>query len=841
MSKQCPSYPSFSREDYQALAVQVLKSCGYGPLLVVGVVDPDLICELLGHGVEVTGLAASPEVLARSEAAVPGRVKTASASAPLDLDQNELFDTVIFFAGSGVPDIWYDDEDLPRQLVRVCRSVLVILLGERDSLEGRSAWAQRLVAAGARRHPLSHELVPYGSKEPFGRALLLYERGPDTAAKLSSRKQLNSFACDFDGEAKSRAARYALATRFVRPGDRVLDSVSLHGDGTYLLSRTTAASIIGWNVDSQAAARAKRIFTSAMNVSLTFERAPPRGMESLASDSFDFIVSDGDSELSDVSWNEAKRVLTPGGRIYVCRRVHEGDVGTIASALRDDLESSGLLLERSWLEHAPTIECDAVIEAHVDELRLADMSPSEGDRVLLLAMKSVANYEPAITQVVSGESGPNVTAFTRDYENPWIVRGLVAMGLRATSVSLRVVMADKILVAAPAGSADRGAALCVRCYAELEQTSSAQALRHWQSLALDFAKAPATNPTALRWQISLLFVAGLMAQSVGDLVLARSTFARIGDHDALAFSPLLGTKTVGAALRSGIIAFANGDQVGARREWVRALIETRRLLRDGDWREILVDTDRPETFGLPEVAAFVMEGARAAGGLRALQDFPDKPSLVWQAMHCTQADLLTAQDLELRSLRKWWGEHDHQRDAWIDELDQAKAWLEKQNSSWQSAAGEKDEQLQALTAQVSQLDEGRNWLEQQLASWQSAAGEKDAQLQALTAQVTQLDEARNWLEQQLASWQTLAGARDSQLRESAGQLSRLRDTIGLAERENAQLSMRQQQSEQRIFAMQGEIHAVVKNSIEESHRLRAIESSRWVRLGRKLGLIQIRE
>ena len=964
-----------SFEDCQELAVQVLKSCGYGRLLLIGVQDPDLISELLRHGVDVTGVTASPEILAVVDAVVPGRVRAASATVPLHLEWVESFETVIFLVGPAIPDLWTADVGLPRRLLQLGHSIMVVLLENTNVKDARVAWDERFDSAGGRRHPLSLEVAPYSSLDALsGKALLLYEGVPDASME-------GGRARGFGAEAEACAAQYGLAAKFVRPSDRVLDIAPLGDLGPYLLSSLTAASIVAWSKQSHVVDHARAAFVSVGNANLIVEQAPQDGIRSVASDSFDFIVADGDLEESELAWIEAKRVLTPGGRFYVCSAVRGGAGTGLVQAIRGRIEASGLLLERSWLQRAYEPTRAGVGGRCIEELRPEDMTPVEGDWVIFLAMKSVGEYRPDAGQVVREEKIPNVIAFSRDYENPWLVRGLVSMGLRATSVSLRILMAEEVLAKSSEQSVDHGAALCVRCYAELESETDVEALHKLMQRALNFSELPARNPTAFRWQISLMFAAGLMAQRIGDLVLAESIFLRIGDRDALKFSPLLGTKTIGAAFRCGTIAFARGDNERARLEWTRAILETRRLLREGDWREIWVDSERPETFGLPEVAAFVMEGARAVGGLRALQDYPDKPSLVWQALHSTQLDAVQSQDLELRLLRRWYGEHDRDRNAWIDELVHAKAWLSQQLLSWQAAAGEKDEQIRSLTDQLTQLGEGKAWVEQQLSSWQADAGEKDEQIHSLTDRQTQLDEGKAWIEQQLSSWQAAAGEKDGQihsltdqltqlgegkawveqqlsawqlaagekdeqihsltdrltqldegkawieqqlsawqaaagekdeqihlladhlaqlgegkawieqqlsswqaaagekdaqlqsladqlsqlneakawlvqelsarevqvnvqasrLNEFAGQVSQMRDNIARLSGDNSSLLLRRQQCDQRILAMQGEIRTIARTSSEESRRLRSIESSRFVRLGRKLGLIQIRE
>jgi hypothetical protein len=63
----------------------------------------------------------------------------------------------------------------------------------------------------------------------------------------------------------------------------------------------------------------------------------------------------------------------------------------------------------------------------------------------------------------------HVLAVARDYDNPWLARAMVTIGLRATSADLLDQFATDALACAPAESADAGAALCVQAYRSLER------------------------------------------------------------------------------------------------------------------------------------------------------------------------------------------------------------------------------------------------------------------------------------------------------------------------------------------------------------------------------------
>ncbi|MCZ7656258.1 MAG: hypothetical protein M5R42_21340 [Rhodocyclaceae bacterium] len=58
---------------------------------------------------------------------------------------------------------------------------------------------------------------------------------------------------------------------------------------------------------------------------------------------------------------------------------------------------------------------------------------------------------------------PNVAAFARDYENPWLVRSIVSDGWRNRNSMQRAELARRALAASSLSSPDTGAALMYSC------------------------------------------------------------------------------------------------------------------------------------------------------------------------------------------------------------------------------------------------------------------------------------------------------------------------------------------------------------------------------------------
>lgn len=868
---QTDANPQLSPEEWQELAIRVLKSCGYGRLLLVGLGEAMLLCEFLRHGVDATCMVASRAVAATLDAVAPGRTRVFDGTASLCSGMNERFDNVVFIVDSTTPEAWCDAIGAPESLLRFASGVVVVLRGQTASEDTVSTWDARLAAVGVRRPMLSGGMVQHGvGGRSEGLVVLCYRPcsvvGPDGSADLAGSR----LRASWEGGQSGREMLYGIASGYMRPGDRVLGAgVELEMEGE-LLANTAATSIT--RVPPDLAEGLPMSSTPAGDPDMSRENVPSVGLQDYDTDEFDFILADGTRCALLQPWDEALRVLTPGGRLCVLHVIRREDVHEPGFPIWKQLEACGLLLEEGWIEQRGVVQ-----EGHsawvTRRLSVSDTSAKVGDRLLLVLMNPIASYGTRAKIDLREDDGPNVLAFARDYDNPWLVRGLVAMGLRATSVDLRVRMAEGVLDTASEDSADYGAALCVRCYAAIEQGSDALTLDKLRLRAANYAETHAVNPSVLRWQISLLYVAGLMAMQIGDLPGAELLFFRVGKFDALDFSPLLGTKTVGASFRLGLIAFARGDSEAARTAWTRALKEARRLLQQGDWREVIVDIGCPVTFGLPELAAVALEGARAAGGLHALSRYSGRPALVWQALHCTLADVAQAQNLELRSLRSWAGE-----------LDRAKTWLQQHAAAWELQASRKDEQVASLQKANDQLLESKEWLEQQRSAWEAQASHKDKEVSSLVKDYALLAEGKAWLEQQRSAWEMEAGSKEAQvvalmdencrLQQAANYAEELQRGFaeriqgkdqevlalgekcrGLADRytqleqesaarelelaaQNRKLQESALQLAQRMDAMLGEIRAIAGASIGEGQRLRAIESTRWFKLGRRFKLIR---
>lgn len=458
------------------------------------------------------------------------------------------------------------------------------------------------------------------------------------------------------GDQRRQIARAERLTSLIRPNDDVL--LATHGDAQYspILAAGARPSSISVEIHSQ----------GVLTVSSAAELSD-----------VDFIVIDDVNEFAsaDAAITSLTRRLRRSGRLSISMDFGAGCApDSVLPALRELMSLHGLVIERAWWQWSdesgvarPLLEFDLNSGAAWEE--------SDATGFTLVASRTRAGE----WRTQGDARAPNITAFDRDYADPTIVRSLVSLGLRMESSHLRRDLAHDVLRTATLRSADEGAALCVLCYDWFSSPSRTAADSLLPRVSA-YLIGDAANPTALRWQVSLAYVAGLMYQQLGERSGAIARFEYVLDCDVLHFSPLLGTKSVAAALALGWMAHADNDDVRACGYWRHALVEAERLVRTGDWSEVRGSLDSPETFGMPELASVLDEAGRAASALRVMRERPSRSAgLAWQAANASWSSLARQS--------AWQGAADR---AWASKVQEGKDWLEGQYHS--------------LTAKVSELE-----------------------------------------------------------------------------------------------------------------------------------------
>lgn len=530
-----------------------------------------------------------------------------------------------------------------------------------------------------------------------------------------------------------------MASRWIRPGDRVLVK-----PGSPLLPQALLA------------------LSRAHSVECDADRP------------VDFLVDRFPLDTSDVAaaLDHAAALLLPAGRLLL-----QIDSGAAASdvllAVINAQGVSRLLPELCWVVDDGSPAVAFPVDALPEKLPAGN--------IFVLLMQSPFGTVEYIKHIEPGDQGSpasvNILAFARDYRYPALVRAMVSIGLRSEVPRVLEQLAQQTLQSCPAHGADAGSALCVLLYQLIaRQQAAAHDLSMGDQALLDHAHdylqlAPA-NPTVHRWQVSLSYALGLIFLQQGQLSVGRNYLQRCADSDPQIYSPLLATKTIGAELLLGQLAFSCGERTRASAHWLKVIRDVRELVDSLDWAEVLGDGELPVTFGMPELAAAITLAGTAVHGLHLLSRQVQAHGMQgsWAMLHASLADQLLAVRNELRSLQEQ--QHDAvQSRQWL--LQQAEGW-EKESMALRAAhlasQAELERTITSYNAEITRVKadllavieneqaaraEAEAWLQSQSDGWQREYESVMAQAQVL--QLT-LGQAQLELQQQQAVVTSLRGS-----------------------------------------------------------------------------------
>ena len=346
-------------------------------------------------------------------------------------------------------------------------------------------------------------------------------------------------------------------------------------------------------------------------------------------------------------------------------------------------------------------------------------------------------------------SGLHITAFERDYDNPWLVKAMVSIGLRATSPQVLERMAERTLAKARPGSPDAGAALCVRAYRLLETPDvPASAVREQVGRIQVYVESADESPHAQRWRISNLYVAGRLLMTTGEHAEARRFFAACADLDCTVFSPLLATKTIDALFQAGRIAACANDRQGAADYWRRGLSEAHRILQ-GDWRNVSGDIDRPAWFGMTEVCKLADLAARCAHALTTASSWALRPGQSWTLTHTNAEQSHRDQVRALETRQRYWRVIAEQARVAYDDAQRAVQWSEDQRIDWQESAKKDQAAYEQIKAAYDVVLEGKQWLETQYINWKQTAEQREQRIRRLEARIGELEKSDEKLDNKL--------------------------------------------------------------------------------------------
>jgi SAM-dependent methyltransferase len=622
-----------------------------------------LVRSLLAHGVDAHGLDVSATAVAHCNALAPGRYRQGSILALPYPDGH--FDAVV----STDCMEHLHEQDVPAALAelhRVSRRGLYLRLATTPDRDGhwhltvkpRAWWEDQLFAAGFRKHPRAMAIVSYENLEHDGWQITLVQERLSPAAlrehplhRLLATRDLHMDMLRETGRrADAHIARYHLAATLVRRNDVVLDVACGLGYGSAVIAANSEATqVIGVDLDPAAIAYATA--TTATNWPQTsFRVGDATRLEFVADRSVDLIASFETLEhVPDpvALMAEFWRVLKPSGRVIVSvpnqwvdetgrdpnpHHLHVYDWQRLHGEV-----ARRFLPEAMW---AQTAGGGMKLTHHARRIQRVRIPPAPevpAEWWLALGMKSpiderTDDYLETSFPPAAGQARPHVTAFARDYANPWLVKGMVTRGQRLLDPDLLSEIAKRTLASFPAaaGGADAGAALCVLAWQQVEEPETGVDAIDTLLRTIDaFCATAPQNPNAHRWQVSLHFVAACLLQKTGRRAEAAARFRACADADASAYSAILGTKTVDALFRAGMLALADGDETAARADWTRALQEADRLLHC-DWSTFLGDHTQPLPFALREATDLLDLAARTARALADLPHWRQRPGYAWE-------------------------------------------------------------------------------------------------------------------------------------------------------------------------------------------------------------------
>ncbi|WP_084583265.1 hypothetical protein [Sphingomonas azotifigens] len=410
-----------------------------------------------------------------------------------------------------------------------------------------------------------------------------YERAPD-----GYRGLLNT-----SGPATlSALGRWTLAAERVRPGDRVLLCGPDAADGQVVL---------------EACARARSVEVDA-----------PRA--SHAPRSFDVIVAFDASSGWAEELDRYAQLLKLDGRLVAgwseSNRQKPADWASLQQRL-----SVEYLIERQFVQ-APGI----IVPRDVPQGEVTDLSWR-----IAVAAKGPLGGEDSRAHFVHpafGTSQAQVVAFAEGYDNPWLYRTMVQMGERLADADLLVRLAEHVASEARPGSADQGAALAVLGYRVLE-ARAADVVPVLLGAFNDYWQQGGDSPHVVRWRVSLAFLAGRLAELLGERAIAKHWYARAASDDWQHFSAILATKAIGAAFFVARILLAEQEAELAW-SWFERGVEIALQAAARDHRQELGTGDGLLPFYLPELAEVIDMGSQCANALANRHLWARDPGLFWR-------------------------------------------------------------------------------------------------------------------------------------------------------------------------------------------------------------------
>lgn len=491
--------------------------------------------------------------------------------------------------------------------------------------------------AGAGLHVAPFERVPRDALDRYNLEVLEEERllHTDMSREVGRRSD-------------AHCVRYRFAAEYIRPGDRVLDVACGLGYGSRMMFDASAArSIHGIDLSDFGIDYAKAHY--GIDGKVTFATGDAEKLDDVPDASVDFIAAFETIEHvphPEEYLKQLKRVLKPGGRVMICapndwtdetgrdpnpHHLHVYDW----ARLKGEVEHH-FLIEKGFIQVA-----GGAMKCHFSPRSWTEVDPdrpeyNEAEWIVFLGMKDPlepggAKFEET-SWVIPKSDRFNVSAFARDYLNPWVVKAMVAIGMRVQNASLLARFRRRVLDVAPSGSADHGAALCGALYGLIEQNELV-GLDAMRSQVDGYLANKRPTPHQRRWQVSIAYAAGLAAYLGGDSKTAMRYLDACIGIDPVPFSPILGNKTLDALYLKAVIEVTNGHLKRAQSLLRESVVLPKRWTASSiyntwhcSWMNIIGLESAPLPFGLAEMAMLFDKASRAAYLLSMIDTAGQRPA-----------------------------------------------------------------------------------------------------------------------------------------------------------------------------------------------------------------------
>lgn len=520
------------------------------------------------------------------------------------------------------------------------------------------------LAAGYRRHPAAFSVARYERlNDPAPEALLCFEKVPDAVLQRWPLEHLlatRDLHMDMLREASPRSdahlVRYALAAEWIRPGDTVLDCACGLGYGTALLAAASRGRrFIGVDIDTDAVAYARDNFA---NYPAEYHTASAIQLDFLPDRSVDMVVSFETIEhLPDYErfFDEVVRVLKPDGRmigsvphLWIDETGHDPNPHHYHAfdyvRIRDAF-SRKLTVEARYGQTAPggvkLIDAPRRIEQ-----RPLQTSASEADTewwILVAAADpklcaQTAYSHPEFDRCTIGMQ-TTLTNFAQHYTNPWIYRQLIQNGQRIRDPGVLTHAIDTSMASVDEASADFGGLLAVRAYQALQDHGNGGQAALFESIQT-YLEIRSDNPHVHRWQVSLSYVAALLALDSGERDRGKTFLRTVVAVDPHRFSPLLTTKTVAAHFLLGTISLVDGNPKSACASFEAGVNAARRALHAPD-ENAIGRPDHPLAFGFFELAEIADMAGQCALAIQGIDQFRYAPGQFWRCVDAKRFGLFS--------------------------------------------------------------------------------------------------------------------------------------------------------------------------------------------------------